>query len=888
MVRFISFKNAPLSLLFSSLIILNIVICETNASCNQKDKQILLCFKHGLTNPLGMLPTWSNKKDCCEWRGVRCNINGRVTNLSLPCSTNDFIIGNKKNKSHCLTGKFHLSIFDLDFLNYLDLSNNDFNDIQLSLDCQNISLVNTSHRSVNFSNVVHLDLSENENLVINDLRWLLRLSSSLEFLNLDSVDLHRETRWLQVLTMFPLLSELHLSRCLLESVSTSLLHSNFTSLEYLDLSYNDLFSELPIWLFNLSGLSYLDLETNRFHGQIPATLLNLRNLHSLYLEENMLSGTIPNLIGQLGNLQYLNLNGNLLIGSIPTTLGNLSSLVGFNVASNNLTGSLPESLGKLSNLRVLSIGDNYHLHGVLTHRNFAKLSNLKKLYLGSPFFIFDFDPHWIPPFELQELTLAHAKLKLVPWLYTQTSLALLEIYHSSFTNEHQDKFWSLASQCIVLDVVGNNMHWDMSNVLLNSEIVFLSRNRLIGSLPRLTSNVTVFSISYNYLRGSLSPLLCHNMIEKSNLECLDVSHNFLAGGGLSECWGNWKSLIHVDLGNNNLTGTIPHSMGSLSNLMSLHIYETKLHGEIPVSLKNCQKLVIVNLRKNNFSGNIPNWIGQLEVKVLQLRSNEFSGDIPLQICQLSSLLVFDLANNKLTGAIPSCLHNITVMISNNSLAIDEFVITVMHKGLDSWTSFSIDVPLRTKGNDLSYRKYMHVIDLSNNCLSGRIPLEVFRLTALQSLNLSQNQLMGTIPKEIGNMKQLESLDFSNNTLSGEIPQTMSALSFLAVLNLSFNNMKGQIPLGTQLQGFTPLSYMGNPELCGTPLIKKCSHDGDTKIITNEEGGSELMECFYMGMGVGFAISFWIVFGSLLFKRKWRHAYFSFLYDVKDQFMSRWS
>ncbi|KEH19130.1 putative non-specific serine/threonine protein kinase [Medicago truncatula] len=84
------------------------------------------------------------------------------------------------------------------------------------------------------------------------------------------------------------------------------------------------------------------------------------------------------------------------------------------------------------------------------------------------------------------------------------------------------------------------------------------------------------------------------------------------------------------------------------------------------------------------------------------------------------------------------------------------------------------------------------------------------------------------------MKQLESLDFSNNTLSGEIPQTMSSLSFLEVLNLSFNNLKGQIPLGTQLQSFTPLSCMGNPELCGTPLIAKCKHNEAPGEDTNDE------------------------------------------------------
>ena len=87
--------------------------------------------------------------------------------------------------------------------------------------------------------------------------------------------------------------------------------------------------------------------------------------------------------------------------------------------------------------------------------------------------------------------------------------------------------------------------------------------------------------------------------------------------------------------------------------------------------------------------------------------------------------------------------------------------------------------------------------------------------------------------------------------------------------------------------------MGNPQLCGTPLIEKCKLDnGDTKVMAeNDEEGSELMESFYMGSGVGFAVSFCIVFGSILFKRSWRHAYFNFLYYVKDKFFipfySRW-
>ncbi|XP_058744195.1 receptor-like protein EIX2 [Vicia villosa] len=822
-----------LSLLLSFVIICNLVRCETKGSCNQKDKQILLCFKHGLVDPSDMLSTWSNKEDCCEWRGVHCDFIGRVTNLTLSCYTYE-------NKTHCLSGNIHLSLFELEFLNYLDLSYNDFNTMRWSSDCQNMSLVNTSHRSGNFSNVIDLDLGGNENLLVDDLRWLLRLSSSLEYLNLDSLNLHKQTQWFQILTMLPSLSELYMRNCLLENASPSVLRANFTLLKHLDLYNNDFFSEMPIWLFNLSSISYLELGYNRFHGQIPEAL------------------------------------------------GNLSSLKFLSVSSNNLTGSLPESLGKLSNLEELFLDRNPLLSGVVSERNFAKLSKLQVLLLDSPTFVFDFDFQWIPPFKLTDLVLGYADLKHLPWLYTHKSLISLVIEKSIFKNDSQEMFWSLTNNCPYLSLTDNNMPWDMSNVVLNSEVVVLNRNGLSGGLPKLTSNVSVFQISDNNLSGSLSSLLCQNMREKSDLKYLDVSNNSLSGE-LTECWGNWKSLIHVDLGTNNLNGMIPRSMGTLSNLLSLHIYNNKLHGEIPVSLKNFQKLVIVNLGRNKFSGNISNWIGQ-DVKVLQLRSNEFSGDIPLRICQLHSLLVLDLASNRLTGTIPQCLDNITAMISNNTLESDEFTIGINYESVIFL--YRIHVPLLPKGNYFNYYEYMCGIDFSNNHLSGRLPSKVFSLIALQSLNLSQNQLIGNIPEEIGNMKALESLDFSNNTLSGEIPQTMSSLSFLGVLNLSFNNFQGQIPLGTQLQGFSNLSYMGNPQLCGTPLVEKCNHiealgDADTKLMENDEEESEVMQWFYMGMRVGFATSFWIIFGTLLFMRTWRHAYFNFLYDVKDWFMSRW-
>ncbi|KAF3432440.1 hypothetical protein FNV43_RR27180 [Rhamnella rubrinervis] len=151
------------------------------------------------------------------------------------------------------------------------------------------------------------------------------------------------------------------------------------------------------------------------------------------------------------------------------------------------------------------------------------------------------------------------------------------------------------------------------------------------------------------------------------------------------------------------------------------------------------------------------------------------------------------------------------------------------------------------------------------------------LLALISLNLSNNHLEGEISKQIGEMKALESIDFSLNQLSGEIPQSMSTMSFLSHLNLSHNNLTRMIPLGIRLQRFSATSFVGN-NLCGPPLTPNCNTSTgsvEKKNIEDDDCGLS-WPWFYIGMGVGFAASFWGVCGALISNKTWRYTYFWFL------------
>jgi len=90
----------------------------------------------------------------------------------------------------------------------------------------------------------------------------------------------------------------------------------------------------------------------------------------------------------------------------------------------------------------------------------------------------------------------------------------------------------------------------------------------------------------------------------------------------------------------------------------------------------------------------------------------------------------------------------------------------------------------------------------------------------------------------------------------------------------------------------PSIYEGNPGLCGYPFPTNCSsllhgnREEQSKDKDGNDGDDEKTERLglYASIAVGYITGFWIVCGSLMLKRSWRHAYFNFLYDTRDKLM----
>jgi hypothetical protein len=150
------------------------------------------------------------------------------------------------------------------------------------------------------------------------------------------------------------------------------------------------------------------------------------------------------------------------------------------------------------------------------------------------------------------------------------------------------------------------------------------------------------------------------------------------------------SLQVLDLASNDLTGSIPASLGDLKAIAQVnkknkhllygnyvsHYYEESLmvytKGQILTYTKTLSLVTCIDLSDNNFSGNIPNVLTKLSgLLVLNLSRNHITGQIPETMSNLLQLSSLDLSNNQISGTIPSSLSSLSFLgsldLSNNNL-----------------------------------------------------------------------------------------------------------------------------------------------------------------------------------------------------------------------------
>lgn len=64
-------------------------------------------------------------------------------------------------------------------------------------------------------------------------------------------------------------------------------------------------------------------------------------------------------------------------------------------------------------------------------------------------------------------------------------------------------------------------------------------------------------------------------------------------------------MTYVDLKMNNVTGTLPESLGKLTNLHAINVDNNRLEGSIPVSMHDLAAIQYLVLSNNRLDGSIP-------------------------------------------------------------------------------------------------------------------------------------------------------------------------------------------------------------------------------------------------------------------------------------------
>lgn len=682
------------------------------------DKSILLEFKSSVSDPSGILSGWnSDNPDHCSWFGVSCDSNSRVSEISitggggyrgnssqaLSCSEfselpyNGFGIRRTcSSGSGKLVGNLSALIGKLTELRVLSLPCNGLSgELPVEiwglerlevLDLEGSSL--TGILPVRFPGLRKLRvLNLGFNRFEGEIPFSLSKCVGLEVLNLAGNRVNGSIPG--IFGSFPRLQGLYLSQNKLTGAFPDGFGYNCPSIEHLDVSQNFLDSRIPPSLGSCGRLRTLKLFSNMLDDVIPRELGRLQRLEVLDVSRNSLSGPIPAELGQCLNLSVLVLlnlfnplptNGNssgdsspdsqgeynYFEGSIPVEITTLPKLRIVWAPRANLEGKLPRTWGSCENLEMVNLAMNLfsgEISGV-----FERCKKLHYLDLSSNKLTGELDKKLpVPCMTVFDISGNLMSGPIPKFNYSVCSR--MPSLNSDLLGVHNSSFAYL-SYFTCKTSLGAPLPFSGARFMIHN----FGGNDFTGPLQwlpvaaeRLEERTDyAFLAGGNKLNGSF-PGSLFGKCDGLNGMIANISNNRFSGNIPLKIGAMCRSLRFLDASENQISGSIPQSIGDLKFLVVLDLSGNKLQGQIPEGVSHMKHLKHLSLAGNNLTGAIPSSFTSLgSLEVLELSANSLSGGIPESIADLRNLTVLLIDNNKLSGQIPSGLANVTSLSTFNA------------------------------------------------------------------------------------------------------------------------------------------------------------------------------------------------------------------------------
>ncbi|CAB9507761.1 Leucine Rich Repeat [Seminavis robusta] len=214
----------------------------------------------------------------------------------------------------------------------------------------------------------------------------------------------------------------------------------------------------------------------------------------------------------------------------------------------------------------------------------------------------------------------------------------------------------LLSNLRILDVSKNALSstipselFDKANSLVS---IHLLENYLTGSIPSELALSTGLERLFLYDNALTSSIPSELGLLSASLLLFKAYKNGLSGS-LSTELGLLTKLTSLEIGENRLTSSIPKEVGFLSSLRWFGLKQNKLTGELP-PFANLREVQQLHWESNQLSGSIPTSIGNMtNLKKLFLNDNKLSGSIPSEVGKLARNEGIRLDDNDMIGEVPS-------------------------------------------------------------------------------------------------------------------------------------------------------------------------------------------------------------------------------------------